>query len=262
MEFPTIREPKNKNPNVMILYSMPKAGKTTITSQLKDSLILELEPGGGDYVTGRIMEINNPKEWEEALKLLESSSTKVCEYLIVDTTTKLDEYSEIVGTYKYMNKPQGKKFNREGGSESGAIIRHTDPRFETVHELGQGFGYQHSRTVMTDWYDRLLNLIPTGKVKYIILVAHVKDKLIETRKGDIIDSIDINLTGKVKSIYAARADAIGFFYRKDKQGFINFNNEYKVVCGGRCAHLDGEILISEKQSDGKIVTFWDNIYIK
>lgn len=260
MEIPnTPREPKNKNPNVMLIYSVPKAGKTTVTSRLSDSLFLELEPGGADYVTGRVMDVNNPKEFEEALQLLEKSTEKVCEYLIVDTVTKMDEWSEIVGTYKYMNKPQGKKFNRDDKDQA---IRHTDPRFETVHELGQGYGYQHSRTVMTDWYDRILNLIPTGKVKYIILVAHVKDKLVETRKGDVVDTIDINLTGKVKSIYASRVDAVGFFYRKDKQGILNFNNDYKVVCGGRCAHLDGEIVISEKLEDGTIKTYWDKIYLK
>lgn len=260
MEIPnTPREPKNKNPNVMLIYSVPKAGKTTIVSQLSNSLLLELEPGGADYISGRIMEINNPKEMEETFQLLEKSPSLVADYLIIDTISKWDEQSEIVGTYKYMNKPQGKKFNRD---EKDQPIRHTDPRFETVHELPNGNGYQHSRTVMTDWYDRILNLIPTGKVKHIILLAHIRDKQIETKRGDIVDAIDINLTGKVKSIYASRVDAVGFFYRKDKQGILNFNNDYKVVCGGRCAHLDGEIVISEKLENGTIKTYWDKIYLK
>jgi hypothetical protein len=115
---------------------------------------------------------------------------------------------------------------------------------------------------MTDWYDRLLNLITLGKVDHIILLAHVKDKLVESKNGDSVDSIDINLTGKVKSIYASRVDAIGHLYREGNKGFLSFDNEFKVVCGGRCKHLDGIIQISEKMPDKSIKTFWENIFIK
>lgn len=257
-----IRKPVVKNPRMQIIYSVPKAGKTTIISQLPDHLILELEPGGADYVTGRVQEINKPSEFTEVLNVIAASPTKVCEYLIVDTITRLDEWSEIVGTYNYMRKPQGKKFNRVGEVETGAVINHTDVRFETVHSLGQGYGYQYSRQVMVEWYDKLLELIATGKVSYVILLTHVKDKLVESRNGDSVETIDINLTGKVKSIYASKVDAIGHFYREDNKGFISYNNEYKVVCGGRCPHLDGSILVSEKQSDKSVKTFWENIYIK
>jgi len=172
------------------------------------------------------------------------------------------EWSEIVGTYNYMKQSQGKKFNREGGSENGPVITRSDPRFETVHSIGQGYGYKHSRDAMTTWYDRLLELISKGKVTYIILLAHVKDKLVESKNGDSVETIDINLTGKVKSIFASRIDAIGHFYRKEGKGFISYDNEYKVACGGRCTHLEGSILISEKQEDKSIKTYWENIYIK
>lgn len=67
---------------------------------------------------------------------------------------------------------------------------------------------------------------------------------------------------KVKSIFASRVDAIGHFYREEGKGYISYNNEYKVVCGGRCPHLDGSMLISEKQSDKSIKTYWENIYLK
>lgn len=256
-----IRKPKFVNPRIQIIYSVPKAGKTTIISKLPNHLVLELEPGGGDYIEGRVQDINKPSDFDIVLNQIANSPEKVCDYLIIDTVTKLDEWSEIVGTYNYMRKPQGKKFNREGEDPNGKVIYHTDKRFETVHEIGQGYGYQYSRSVMTDWYDTFLELIDLGKVTYIILLAHVKDKLVEARNGDSVEQIDINLTGKVKSIYASRADAIGHFYREDGKGYISYNNEYKIVCGGRCPHLNGSILISEKQPDSSIKTFWNNIYL-
>lgn len=263
MELVTeVRKPKFVNPRVSIIYSVPKAGKTTIIAQLPNHLILELEPGGADYVSARVQEINRAKDFTDTLDTIIKSPTKVCDFLVVDTITKLDEWSEIVGTYNYMKKPQGKKFNRVGEVETGAIIPHTDVKFETVHSLGQGFGYQHSRSVMTEWYDKLMEIIALDKVTYIILLAHVKDKLVESRNGDSVESIDINLTGKVKSIYASRVDAIGHFYREEGKGYLSFNNEYKVVCGGRCPHLDGSILVSEKMPDKSIKTYWENIYLK
>ena len=73
----------------------------------------------------------------------------------------------------------------------------------------------------------IAQIIASGNVGYIILLAHVKDKLIESKNGDSVESIDINLTGKVKSIYASRVDAIGHFYREKNKGFISYNNEYK-----------------------------------
>lgn len=256
-----VRKPINKNPRMQIIYSVPKAGKTTIISKLPNHLILELEPGGANYIEGRVQEINKVSEFNEVLKLIKESPIKVCDYLIIDTITRLDEWSEIVGTYNYMKKPQGKKFNRVGEVDTGAIIYHNDTRFETVHSLGQGFGYQHSRQVMVDWYDTFLELITLGKVQYVVLLAHVKDKLVESRNGDSVETIDINLTGKVKSIYASKVDAIGHFYREDGKGYISYNNEYKVVCGGRCPHLDGSIVVSEKTADKEVIVDWSKIYI-
>jgi hypothetical protein len=257
-----VRKPKSNNPGIQIIYSVPKVGKTTIVSALEDHLVLELEQGGADYVSGRVQEITKPSEFNECLTLIKNSEKQVCTYLVVDTVTKLDEWSEIVGTYNYMNKPQGKKFNREGDDPQGKKILHNDRRFETVHEIPQGYGYQHSRLVMTDWYDQLVELITLGKVKHIILLAHVKDKLIETKNGNTVEHIELNLTGKVKSIFSSRVDAIGHLKRIGNECYITYGGDEKVISGGRCAHLTDEILISEKGDDGKIITHWDKIYLK
>lgn len=256
-----IRKPKSINPRMQLLYSIPKAGKTTLCSLLEDHLILELETGGADYISGRVQEINKVKEFNETLDAIKNSTTKVCKYLIVDTATKLDEYSELVGTYNYMNKAQGQKFNRENGDPNGKLITHIDKRFETVHEIPNGYGYQHSRQVMIEWYDKLLELVALDKVEYIILLAHVKDKLIETKNGDTVEHIDINLTGKVKSIYSVRVDALGHIKRIDNKCYINYSNNEKIISGGRCSHLNGEFLISEKLENGTIKSYWDKVYL-
>lgn len=264
MEIPKKeRPPLSINPGVSLIYSIPKAGKTTICSKLPNHLFLEVDAygKGADKVTAREIKISNPKKFDEALDVIEQSEDLVADYLIVDTITILDEWSEIAGTYHYMQKPQGKKFNRMGGNPNGEKIIHTSPQFETVHEMPNGYGYKYSRKIMVDWYQRFEALIATGKVKHVILLSHIKDKMIETKTGDIVDTIDINLTGKVKSIYASKVDTIGYFYRKEGKGYLNFNNEYKTICGGRCNHLNSEILLSEKQENGEIKTFWEKVFL-
>ncbi|KKK80040.1 hypothetical protein LCGC14_2827480, partial [marine sediment metagenome] len=50
MILPTERtKTKSKNPKKLLIYSIPKAGKTTILAGLENALIVDLE-GGTDYV--------------------------------------------------------------------------------------------------------------------------------------------------------------------------------------------------------------------
>ncbi len=113
---------------------------------------------------------------------------------------------------------------------------------------------------MSNWYNALAELIALEKVKHIILLAHVKDKFLESKGGELVQSIDLNLTGKVKGIYSSKVDAIAYLTRKDNKGFLSFENNGKVIAGGRCEHLTGNILISEFK-EKKLFTYWDNIFI-
>jgi len=51
--------PSRRNPQLSLLYGPPKGGKTTIAALLPDSLILELEPAGADFVTARKIDIRD-----------------------------------------------------------------------------------------------------------------------------------------------------------------------------------------------------------
>lgn len=263
MELPTkIREVKSINPGSLLIYSNPKVGKTTIVSQLENNLIIELEPKGADYVSGLIVEASKPSEFNKILDEIEKANIKkggfVYKYITIDTITALDEWSEITGTYRYMNKSQGQKFNRVGNIPKGTKILHTDPSFESVHEIPNGFGYKHSRDEMTDWFYRILKLAP-----HIIFLAHVKDKLIESKKtGDTIEIRDLNLTGKVKSIYCSKVDSVALLEKEDNKTYLNFANDNNTIAGGRCKHLEGKIYISEQDENKNIKTFWDKIYLK
>jgi hypothetical protein len=261
MELPLLaKKPTSINPNILLIYSPPKTGKTTICASLPKSLILECEPPGASFVEANYIDLHKASEFNQALDLLDKTDPGTYDYIIVDTASRLSDWSEIVGTYNYMTSSQGKSFNREGDVPNGKMIPPTDPRYDTVHSLGNGAGYKWSRDVMSYWYERLHALVSSKKIKAVIILCHQKDKILESKSGNVVESFDIDLTGKVKGIYCSRADAVGYMYRKGKDCFINFNNENKSIMGGRSNHVEGEILISTKNEDGSITTFWEKIF--
>lgn len=261
------RKIKSILPKTMLIYSAPKVGKTAIVSQLKNSLILEFEKNGADYIEGNIMEVYEPFIWDkESKKIIPiinlitdeiKAKGKPYKYLIIDTLTKLDEWSEIYGTYIYMDKSIGKSFNRENGISGGKKIYHTDEHFETVHEMPNGYGYQYSRKVLTDmWFEKLSDC-----AEHVIFLAHLKDKFIGDNDGTRVTVNEINLTGQTKNIIASRVSAIAQLKAKKNQRILVFEPGNNIEAGSRCSHLQGEIVISEKKGDGTIETYWDKVFI-
>ena len=85
---------------------------------------------------------------------------------------------------------------------------------------------------------------------HIILVGHLKDKMLE-KKGKEVAVKDLDLTGNIKQITCANADAIGYIYREDETTMISFNSLEDIVAGSRCDHLKGTTMPFE----------WNKIFI-
>ena len=73
----------------------------------------------------------------------------------------------------------------------------------------------------------------------MILVGHLKDKMLD-KKGKEVSSKDLDLTGKIKQITCANADAIGYIYRESDNTMISFNSMNDITAGSRCDHLKGQ----------------------
>lgn len=94
----------------------------------------------------------------------------------------------------------------------------------------------------------------------IILLGHLKDKLIETN-GKEVSSVDLDLSGKIKSIVCAKADAIGLLSRKGDKVILNFKTSEEVTCGARPAHLKNKELVLTEIIDGELVEHWNDVFI-
>lgn len=86
----TIRKATAINPNIQLIYSVPKAGKTSITAQLPNSLLVEIGPERADFVDATTIQAKSPKEFEDICNTIISEGCPY-DYVIYDTVTILDK---------------------------------------------------------------------------------------------------------------------------------------------------------------------------
>ena len=219
-----------KSPKNMIIYGAPKIGKTTALSQLDNCLIIDLEKGS-DMLDALKIQANSLAELGQIGKEIYQEG-KPYKYVAIDTITKLEEWCEEEGKQIYLKTPMGKNFETKNPGMS-------------ILSLPNGAGYLYLRMAYKKWIDRLNTL-----ADHVILVGHLKDKMLE-KKGKEVAVKDLDLTGKIKQITCANADAVGYIYRDDEQTMISFDSLGDVTAGSRCDHLKGKTMPME----------WSKIFI-
>lgn len=235
-----------KSPRKMLIYSAPKVGKTTAGAMLNDALILDLEHGS-DFIDAMKVTINTVTDirayGEEILK-----QGRPYKYGIVDTTTKLEDMVLPMAAKMYKATPMGKNW---GNLEDG---RTPDPN-ANILTLPNGGGYLYLREAYNSVTAYIDTLFPRQ-----IYFGHLKDKMLE-KNGKEVSAKDIDLTGKIRNIACAGADAIGFMYREGNQTIISFKTTQEIICGARPEHLRNQEIVVLEQIDGKFISHWDRIYI-
>lgn len=238
------------NADSMVIYGLPKSGKTTALSKLDNGLIIDTEKGTrfieGTYVMS-LPEDKGPVgkwQWMKEVAAEIRRQGRPYKYVSIDTLTEIDSLSEWQGTWLYMNSTQGKTFNRD---QNGKMLKFDDASYESVHSLPNGNGYQYSRSAMIDMLNTLKGL---GSV-CTIFTCHTLDKMIAKKDVGEVMVKDLSLTGKVKDIVSRNVDAIGHLYNDDGEIKISFVGSENKVGGIRAKHLIGY--------DGPLQ--WDKIFI-
>jgi len=228
---------ERQNPKRMIIYSKPKTGKTTAYAGLDDNLILDLE-SGSDYVEALKIKVNTLQELLDAGKAIKAADNPY-KYVTVDTVTALEDMIQPLAIKLYRQTPMGKNYDGDN-----------------VTTLPNGAGYLYIRQAFFQVLDFIDTLAP-----HIILSGHIKDKVVDD-KGEMVMSANIDLTGKIKSLICANADAIGYMYRKGNKTILSFKTNEEVTCGARPEHLrNEEIVVTEMNEKGELEFHWDKIYV-
>lgn len=228
-------------PKVLVLYSLPKVGKTEALTQLaaiQDCLILDTEGGTETYDTTKVP-VKSMGQFESVMAeiVAEGKANKAAgktgmdifpyKFLALDTLDKFEEYAEASATEKYRSGPKNSKgkFEEEG--------------YTSITELPNGYGYQYLRTEVMDSIARLGQLAP-----YVILIVHVKDKLFMTKEGIEVKVNDISLTGKLAPMVCAEADGVGYMYRTSKGELrVTFKTYEGAIMGARQKYLAGDDMV-------------------
>jgi len=223
------------NPKRLIVYSKPKTGKTTAFAGLDDNLIIDLE-NGADYVEALKVKANNLQELKEVGKAIKEANYPY-KYITIDTVTALEDMVMPLAISLYQKTPMGKNYSGD-----------------SILTLPNGAGYLYVRQAFFQVLDFIDTFAP-----HIILSGHIKDKQVDD-KGEMVLSANIDLTGKIKSLICANADAIGYMYRKGNETIISFKTNEEVTCGARPEHLRNEEIVVSEMKDGEIITHWDKVY--
>ena len=225
------------NPKRLVIYSKPKTGKTTAFAGLDNNLIFDLE-NGSDYVEAIKLKINSLQELLDAGKAIKAGGFPY-KYVTIDTVTALEDMVMPLAIKLYKSTSMGKNYDGDN-----------------VLSLPNGAGYLYLRQAFFQVLDFIDTLAP-----HIILSGHIKDKQVDD-KGEMVLAANIDLTGKIKSLICANADAIGYMYRKGNKSILSFKTNEEVTCGARPEHLrNEEIVVTEMNEKGELEFHWDKVFI-
>ncbi len=259
------KAPTNRNPRRLVLFAQTKVGKTEAVSKLPNSLLIDTEDGS-EFVTASKINIIDlcKKNAINPLTVMQQIGAKIQEkiqkegvypydYIIVDTTTGIEEFARKLATHMYKQTAIGKNF---AGND-------------VVSDLPQGGGYDWLRKA----FDELLKPVEHLAGKCFILVSHVKTSSIN-KQGKDLQAKDLALTGKLKQIVSGEADAIGYMYRNpqnNNETILSFkNHEQDLATGARPPHLSNqEFMIlrlenpdyQENKQEKIFSNGWDKIFI-
>lgn len=240
--LPTSKIPAiSTNPNFLIIYGRPKAGKTSAVAQLDLNLIIDLE-GGSQFIDAMAVQARSVNQLGEIAQAIRAKNKEVghnfYKHITIDNATRLEEMCLPYAKILYMQTPMGKNY-----------------KGDDIRTLPNGSGYMYLRTAVRKVIDMFKELCDE-----FILIGHVKDVQIE-QNGQELSEMALDLVGKLSSIVCGEADAVGYIYRKGNETHISFKGGDGTIKEARAPHLRGQdIIIATGNEDGTITTYWDKIY--
>lgn len=230
------------NPQYLVLYGLPKAGKTSALAKLENNLIVDLE-GGSKFIDALAVQARTINDLGEIAQAIRAKNAEVghnfYKHITIDNATRLEDICLGYAATLYRQTELGKNW------------KGTD-----VTTLPRGAGYKYLRDAVKKVIDMFKELCDE-----FILVGHVKDSITD-KDGEEVNSKEIDLVGKLGKIICGMADAVGYVYRKENETHISFKGGIgETIMEARARHIAGkDIIIATGNEDGTIVTYWDRVY--
>ena len=241
--LPTVKVPATStNPQYLVLYGLPKAGKTSAVAQLENNLIVDLE-GGSKFIDALAVQARTINDLGEIAQAIRAKNEEVghnfYKHITIDNATRLEDICMSYACTLYRQTELGKNW------------KGTD-----VTTLARGAGYKYLRDAVKKVIDMFKDLCDE-----FILIGHVKDSITD-KDGEEVNAKEIDLVGKLGKIVCGMADAVGYVYRKDNETHISFKSGGDgTIMEARARHIAGkDIVIATGNDDGSITTYWNRVY--
>lgn len=218
-----LREATPLAPKFMV-YSLPGMGKTTLASQMKNSIIIDIE-GGANYVkTARTEQITKLDDFKAALVELWKAPTREFDYIVIDTVDWLARLlvEDVAGIDK---NHLTETLNRSNG--------------------GYGNGKQVLENYVRTWLLPLL--VALNKKGYgICLLAHADKKDMLDSDGTTIEQITPKIDPITLNAFVEWCDAI-FYLKKDVDGkrILQLNSDDVALAKNRTGITKNEVDLAE-----------------
>ena len=241
--LPTQKVPATStNPQYLVLYGLPKAGKTSAVAQLENNLIIDLE-GGSKFIDALAVQARTINDLGEIAQAIRAKNDELghnfYKHITIDNATRLEDICMSYACTLYRQTELGKNWK---GND--------------VTTLARGAGYKYLRDAVKKVIDMFKDLCDE-----FILIGHVKDSITD-KDGEEVNAKEIDLVGKLGKIICGMADAVGYVYRKDNETHISFKSGGDgTIMEARARHIAGkDIIIATGDENGTITTYWDRVY--
>jgi hypothetical protein len=218
------RSVKRNTVKFISIYANPKTGKTAMCAELNNALFLTFEKGI-DYHEVDYLDCSDASRLAESLSFISKNKEVInnYDYIVIDTLTAMELVFD--NTFFYQKDKQA------------SLLEKSNPG-GPVTALPNGLGWGLLRTKILAFLDFLKEFKST-----IIILAHIKDKLVNRDTGEIIQSAEIEARGKLGAIICSYSDAVGKLYRdKNNDLILSFRkdeiNDAKLGC--RLESLDSK----------------------
>ncbi len=240
---------QKKDVKRIILYGLPKSGKTTLCSTLPNALFLSFERGTKHIPNIDVIDLetpDNPKLLHETLQKIkliinELKEDKKYKFVVIDSLSSMLPVAKYLGELLYSQTTIGKNWFTEGKQKYGDLIN-----------LPMAAGYDYWKKGVDKLYELLES---SGKI--IVTIAHLKEKAQQDRAS----TIEIDAPSNISKHLSKESEVIGLVYKaKDNEVMLSFKNYGSVLCGTIIQELqDKEFVVTRRLEDGTIKSHIDEL---
>ena len=150
LTLPTSKIPAvSTNPQYLVLYGLPKAGKTSCLAQLENNLIIDLE-GGSQFIDAMAVQARTINDLGEIAQAIRAKNTEVGDnfykHITIDNATRLEDICMSYACTLYRKTELGKNW-----------------KGDDVTTLARGAGYKYLRDAVKKVIDMWKNCLWNGR---------------------------------------------------------------------------------------------------